>query len=70
MAEAEYIAACSTCSELAWLRNMLVGLFYVEIDATYILCDNRSCIKMIKNPVFYDKNKYIEIRYHSFGVWF
>ena len=70
MAQAEYIVACSTCREAVWVRKMLAGLFDAEIDVTNILCDNQSCIKMIKNPVFYDKNKYIEIRYHSFGVWF
>jgi hypothetical protein len=31
---------------------------------TAILCDNQSCIKMTENPVFYDKSKHIEIRYH------
>ena len=28
-----------------------------------ILCDNQSCIKMTKNPVFHDNSKHIEIRY-------
>ena len=45
-AEAEYIAACSACSEVVWLRKMLVGLFDAEIDVTDIHCDNQSCIKM------------------------
>jgi hypothetical protein len=31
---------------------------------TMILCDNQSCIKMTENPVFHDKSKHIEIRYH------
>ena len=44
--EAKYIAACSTCSKAVWLRKMLAGLFDAEIDATDILCDNQSCIKM------------------------
>jgi hypothetical protein len=29
-----------------------------------ILCDNQSCIKMMENPLFHDKSKHIEIRYH------
>jgi hypothetical protein len=29
-----------------------------------ILCDNQSCIKMTKNPMFHDKSKHIEISYH------
>ena len=63
-AKAEYIAACSACSEAVWLRKMLVGLFDEEIDVTDILCDNQSCIKMTENPIFHDKSKHIEVRYH------
>ena len=62
--EEEYIAACSACSEAVWLQKMLGGLFDEEIDVTDILCDNKSCIKMTKNPVFHDKSKHIEVRYH------
>jgi hypothetical protein len=34
------------------------------MEATTILCDNQSCIKMIENPVFHDRSKHIEIHYH------
>ena len=66
-AVAKYIAACSACSEAVWLWKMLSRLFNAEIDATDILCDNQSCIKMTKNPVFHDKSKHIEIKYHF--IW-
>ena len=36
----------------------------MEMESTMILCDNQSCIKMTENPVFHDKSKHIEIRYH------
>ena len=39
------------------------GLFNLELDTTVILCDNQSCIKMTKNPVFHNRSKHIEIRY-------
>jgi hypothetical protein len=29
-----------------------------------ILCDNQSYINMIENPIFHDRSKHIEIRYH------
>ena len=64
IAEEKYIASCSACSEAVWLRKMLSGLFNAEVDATNILCDNQSCIKMTENPVFHDKSKHIEIKYH------
>ena len=62
--EAEYIAACSASCEAIWLRKLLTGLFDLEMEATTILCDNQSCIKMTENPVFHDRSKHIEIRYH------
>jgi hypothetical protein len=63
-AEAEYIVACSASCEAIWLRKLLTGLFDLEMEATVILCDNQSCIKMTENHVFHDKSKHIEIRYH------
>jgi hypothetical protein len=62
--EEEYIVACSASCEAIWLRKLLTGLFDLEIEATMILCDNQSCIKMTWNPVFHDKTKHIEIWYH------
>jgi hypothetical protein len=64
MIEAEYIDACSVSCETIWLRKLLTGLFNLEMEATVILCDKQSCIKMTENPVFHDKSKHIEIRYH------
>ena len=63
-AGAEYIAACSAHSEVVSLRKLLLGLFDLELDATCIYCDNQSCIKLSENPVFHDKSKHIEIKYH------
>jgi hypothetical protein len=62
--EAEYIAACSASCESIWLRKLLTDLFELEMRETLILCDNQSCIKMTKNPVFHDRSKHMEIRYH------
>jgi hypothetical protein len=46
MTEAECIAICSANCEAVWLRKLLTGLFDLEMEATVILCDNQSCIKM------------------------
>jgi hypothetical protein len=62
--ELEYIATCSASCESIWLQKFLTCLFDLEMEATVTLCDNQSCIKMTKNPVFHDKSKHIEIRYH------
>jgi hypothetical protein len=48
---------------------MLVGLFGQELPSIVIHCDNQSCIKLFENPVFHDKSKHIEIRYHFITDW-
>ena len=63
-AEVEYVAACSASCEAVWMRNLLSDLFDFELDATFIYCDNQSCVKLSENPVFHDKLKHIEIKYH------
>ena len=42
----------------------IYDLFYLQLDATCIHCDNQICVKLSKNPVFHDKSKHIEIKYH------
>jgi hypothetical protein len=61
--EAEYIAACAAYSEVVWLQKMLSGLFDLQLEATWIYCDNHSCIKLSKNLMFHNKFKHIEIKY-------
>jgi hypothetical protein len=61
--EVEYIVACSACCEAIWLRMLLTDLFDLDMEATMILCDNQSCIKMMENLVFHDELKHIEIWY-------
>jgi hypothetical protein len=64
IAEAEYIALSVAVREAVWLHELLVDLFDHEMDSTIIHCDNQSCVKLSENPVFHDKLKYIEIKYH------
>ncbi|MCY6488056.1 Ty1/Copia family ribonuclease HI, partial [Actinobacillus pleuropneumoniae] len=63
-AEAEYMAASLAACEAIWMRKILVGLFGSLLDPTVIYCDNQSCIKLSANPVFHDRSKHIDIRYH------
>jgi hypothetical protein len=66
-AEAEYIVASVASREAVWLRKLLSNLFSIELEPTVIHCDNQSCIKLSENPVFHDRSKHIEMRYHY--VW-
>ena len=63
-AKAEYIAASDACKEAVWLRKLLSDLFEGKLDSTIIHCDNQSCIKLLENPVFHDRSKRIEMKYH------
>jgi hypothetical protein len=47
MIEVEYIATCSTCGESIWFHMLLTDLSDPEMEATMILCDNHSCIRMM-----------------------
>ena len=62
--EPEYVSACSTSCEAVWLRKLLSDLFDLQLDATCIYRDNQSCVKLTENPLFHDKSKIIEIKYH------
>jgi hypothetical protein len=63
-AEAEYMVASQVACEAIWMRKILVSLFGSHLDPTMIYCDNQSCIKLLINPVFHDRSKHIDIRYH------
>jgi hypothetical protein len=58
------MAANLASCEAIWLRKLLTGLFGQELEPTVIHCDNQSCIKLLENPMFHDRSKHIEIRYH------
>jgi hypothetical protein len=62
--EVEYIATNVASREVVWLRKLLAELFDLELEPTLIYCDNQSCVKLSENPVFHDKSKHIEIKYH------
>ena len=50
--------------EAVWLRKLLAGLFGQIPEPAMIHSDNQSCVQMSVNPVFHDKSKHMEIRYH------
>jgi hypothetical protein len=61
---AEYIALSVAVREAVWLCKLLKDLFDHETDPTTIHCDNQSCVKLSENPVFHNRSKHIEIKYH------
>jgi hypothetical protein len=63
-AETEYIALNVAVREVVWLRKLLIDLFDHQMDPTNIHCDAQSCVKLSENPVFHDRSKHIETKYH------
>jgi hypothetical protein len=63
--EAEYIAASSAACQGLWLGRLLTDLMMKkEVEPIVLRIDNQSAIALCKNPVFHERTKHIEIRYH------
>ena len=63
-AEAEYFSASDASREAVWLQKLLSDLFDTSLEPVVIHCNNHSCIKISKNPMFHDRSKHMEMRYH------
>eukprot|EP00253_Pinus_taeda_P002994 PITA_02994 len=46
------------------ILRYLRGLFGQELELIVIHCDNQTRGKLSENPVFHDRSKHIEIKYH------
>jgi hypothetical protein len=62
--EAEYVAACEAAREGVWLQRLLVDINLGSERPLRIMCDNQSAIQLIKNPVFHQRTKHIDVRFH------
>ncbi|GJR95730.1 putative ribonuclease H-like domain-containing protein [Tanacetum coccineum] len=61
--EAEYVAAANCCGQVLWIQNQLLDYGFNFMN-TKIFIDNQSTICIVKNPVFHQRTKHIEIRHH------
>jgi hypothetical protein len=62
--EEKYIESSASIHEVVWISKFLAGLFDLYLDPTLIYCDNQSCVNISNNPLFHDKSKNIDIKYH------
>jgi hypothetical protein len=62
--EAEYIAAATAACQGVWLARLLAELKGEEASAITLNIDNESAIALSRNPVFHDRSKHIDVRYH------
>ena len=58
------MSATTTACEGIWLARLLGEIRVEEPKAVVLNVDNKSAISLSKNPVFHDRSKHIEIRYH------
>ncbi|CAM8938448.1 unnamed protein product [Rhodiola kirilowii] len=61
--ESEYIALCDAVKEAMWLQGMLSEAKLFSGTAV-IKCDSQSAICLSKNPVYHERSKHIDIKYH------
>jgi len=62
--EAEYYASGHGSRSIVWTRELLGQLGFKQQEPTALMCDNNSTMLMVLNPVFHDRTKHIEIKYH------
>nr|GEX65589.1 putative ribonuclease H-like domain-containing protein [Tanacetum cinerariifolium] len=61
--EAEYVVAASCRGQVIWIQNQMLDYGF-NFMHTRIFIDNQSTICIVKNPVFHQRTKHIEIRHH------
>ena len=63
--KAEFIAISLASQEALYLRALLRTMMELESlkNPTTIHCDNPSSIVLVKNPLIYQKSKYIDIKF-------
>ena len=62
--EAEYMAGAYAACQGIWLARLLADVLGQEVDQVLLKIDNQSAIALCKNPVYHDRSKHIDIKYH------
>jgi hypothetical protein len=62
--ESEYIAAATGASQGVWLSRLLADLTDEDVKVFNLFNDHKSAEELSKNPVFHERYKHIDTRYH------
>jgi hypothetical protein len=62
--EAEYIAATTAATQAIWMARLLGELLGREPEVVDLKVDSKSTLELPRNPVFHERNKHIDLRYH------
>ncbi|CAM8975579.1 unnamed protein product [Rhodiola kirilowii] len=60
--ESEYIALCDDVKEAMWLQCLSEAKLFS--GTAVVRCDSQSAICLSKNPVYHERSKHIDIKYH------
>ena len=61
--EVEYIAATEAAKEAMWIKGLLMELKLLQSEVV-IYSDSQSAIHLCKNPVFHERSKHIQVKFH------
>ena len=62
--EAEYVSLTSAIQEANFLRQLFADMQFLDKPSVTIFVDNQSAISLAKNPVFHQRTKHIDIKFH------
>ena len=62
--ESEYIAATYAAKEALWLRQLILQIFGINLDATTLFSDNQLAIALTKEHQYHARTKHIDVRFH------
>jgi len=66
--EAEYIAAASAACQGVWLSRLIADPIGQKLQKFRLLMDSKSALELCKNPVYHERTKHIDTRYHYIRV--
>ncbi|KAK6158246.1 hypothetical protein DH2020_005560 [Rehmannia glutinosa] len=61
--ESEYIVVTEAFKEAIWLKGLISELGFLD-GSVVVFSDSQSGIQLCKNPVFHDRTKHIDVRFH------
>ncbi|XP_052193868.1 uncharacterized protein LOC127802200 [Diospyros lotus] len=61
--EAEYVVVTNVVKEAVWLQGILQEIHLLQGKAM-VYSDSQSAIHLTKNPVYHERTKHVDVRYH------
>jgi hypothetical protein len=62
--EAEYTTATTVATQAIWMAQLLGELLGRELEVVELKVDNKSALALARNPVYHERIKHIDLRYH------